>query len=145
MAKDASGKVISTPGTERRYDQEAIRLAGQYILCEKVKVTEKQESTEFTASQQVEPYAKSFGKKSYEIQLTGVDHEQKPFFNQLQQEQEKFSGYLEGLPNLQTYDKDPHTGVLRLDYNLLAVGIEEISKENASPFDVKLSALKRKY
>lgn len=144
MARDASGKVISTPGTERRYDQEAIRLGGRYILCEKVKVTEKQESTDFTASERVEPYARSFGKKTYEIQLTGVDPEQKPFFNQLQLEQEKFNGYLEGLPNLQTYDKNPHDGVLRLDYNLLGVGIEEISKENASPFDVKMNALKRK-
>lgn len=144
MARDASGKVISTPGTERRYDQEAIRLGGRYILCEKVKVTEKQESTDFTASERVEPYARSFGKKTYEIQLTGVDPEQRPFFNQLQLEQEKFNGYLEGLPNLQTYDKNPHDGALRLDYNLLGVGIEEISKENASPFDVKMNALKRK-
>lgn len=145
MAKDASGKVISTVGTERRYEQEAIRLNGKYILCEKVKVTEKQEKSEFTASQQIEPYAVAFGRKSYEIQLTGVDPESRPFFNTIQKEQEAFQGLLEGLPNMQTYDKDPKTGVLRLDYNLLAVAIEEISKENAQPFDVKLSALKRKY
>lgn len=145
MAKDASGKVTETVGTERRYEQEAIRLNGEYILCEKVKVTEKQEKSEFSASQQVEPYAVAFGKKTYEIQLTGVDPEKRPFFNMLQKEQESFKGFLEGLPNLQTYDYNPKTGKLRLDYNLLAVSIEEVSKENAQPFDVKLSALKRKY
>ena len=64
MAKDANGKVTSTVGTERRYQQEAIRLNGKYILCEKVKVTEKQESTEYTASQQIYPYAVAFGKKT---------------------------------------------------------------------------------
>ena len=145
MARDTNGKVTETIGTERRYEQEAIRLQGEYILCEKVKVTEKQEKSEFTASQYTEPYAIAFGKKSYEIQLTGVDPERRPFFNQLQKEQEKFQGFLEGLPNMQTYDYSPKTGQLRLDYNLRGVAIEEISKENAQPFDVKLSALKRVY
>lgn len=145
MARDANGKVTSTVGTERRYEQEAVRLNGQYILCEKVKVTEKQDKSEYTASQQVEPYAVAFGKKSYEVQLTGVDPEKKPFFNSMLKEQEKFTGLLEGLPNMQTYDYHPKTGALRLDYNLVGVAIEEISKENAQPFDVKLSALKRKY
>lgn len=145
MAKDANGKVTSTVGTERRYQQEAVRLNGEYIFCEKVKVTEKQESTEYTASQLIYPYAVAFGKKTYEVQLTGVDPEKKPFFNLLQKEQESFKGYLEGLPNMQTYDYNPKTGALRLDYNLIGVGIEEISKENASPFDVKLKAISRKY
>ena len=145
MVKDANGKVILTPGTERRYEQEAICINGKYIFCEKVKVTEKQEKSEFIASQKTEPYAVAFGKKSYEIQLTGVDPEKKPYFNKLQQEQESFRGYLEGLPNMQTYDYAPRSGKLRLDYNLIGVCIEEISKENAQPFDVKCSALQRKY
>ena len=63
----------------------------------------------------------------------------------MQKEQQSFRGYLEGLPNMQTYDYDPKTGKLRLDYNLIGIAIEEVSKENASPFDVKISALKRKY
>ena len=109
MARDANGKVTSTVGTERRYEQEAIRLNGHYILCEKVKVTEKQDKSEYTASQQVEPYAVAFGKKSYEVQLTGVDPEEKHFFNDMLKEQEKFTGLLEGLPNMQTYDYHPKT------------------------------------
>jgi len=137
--------VKQTVGTERRYEQEAIRLNGEYILCEKVKVTEKQDKSEFTASQKTEPYAVAFGKKTYEVQLTGVDPEKKPFFNMLEKEQESFKGMLAGLPNMQTYDYNPKTGALRLDYNLIGVAIEEVSKENAQPFDVKLSALKRKY
>ncbi len=137
--------VKQTVGTERRYEQEAIRLNGRYILCEKVKVTEKQDKSEFTASQKTEAYAVAFGKKTYEVQLTGVDPEEKPFFNMLEKEQESFKGMLEGLPNMQTYDYNPKTGALRLDYNLIGVAIEEVSKENAQPFDVKLSALKRKY
>ena len=145
MAKDSSGKVTATVGTERRYEQEAIRFNGRYIFCEKVKVTEKQEKSEFTASAKTEAYAIAFGKKSYEVQLTGVDPEEKPFFNQIQKEQESFKGFLEGLPNMQTYDYNPKTGALRLDYNLIGCAIEEISKENAQPFDVKISALKRKY
>ena len=145
MARDANGKVTETVGTERRYEQEAIRFNGEYILCEKVKITEKQDKSEFTASQQTEPYAIAFGKKSYEVQLTGVDPEKKPFFNLMLKEQQSFKGFLEGLPNMQTYDYNPKTGALRLDYNLIGCAIEEISKENASPFDVKISALKRKY
>lgn len=137
--------VTQTIGTERRYEQEPVRINGRYILVEKVKVTEKQEKSEFTATQQTEPYAIAFGKKSYEVQLTGVDPEEKPFFNMMQKEQQSFKGYLEGLPNMQTYDYNPKTGALRLDYNLIGIAIEEVSKENASPFDVKISALKRKY
>ena len=145
MTRDANGKVTSVTGTERRYEQEAICINGKYIFCEKIKVTEKQDKTEFTATEQVQPYAVAFGKKSYEIQLTGVDPEKKPLFNAIYKEQERFAGFLEGLPNMQTYDYDPRTGKLRLDYNFVGCVIEEISKENASPFDVKMSALNRKY
>ena len=142
---DENGKLTRISGTERRYEQEAIRFNGRYIYCEKVKVTEKQEKTEFTASAKTEAYAVAFGKKTYEVQLTGVDPEEKPFFNKIQKEQEKFQGFLEGLPNMQTYDYEPQTGAARLDYNLIGCAIEEISRENAQPFDVKLSAIKRKY
>lgn len=145
MVRDANGKVTKVVGTERRYEQEAVCILGKYIFCEKVKVTEKQDKTEYTASEQVQPYAVAFGKKTYEVQLTGVDPEKKPFFNTIMKEQERFAGFLEGLPNMQTYDYDPQTGKLRLDYNLVGIVVEEMTKENASPFDVKLSALKRKY
>lgn len=142
---DSGKKFNANVGTERRYQQEPVCLRGKYILVEKVKVTEKQEKSEFTATQQTEPYAVAFGKKTYEIQLTGVDPELKGYFNEILMEQEQYRGLSDALPNLQTYDYHPRSGKLRLDYNLIGVIIEEVTKENAEPFDVKMSALKRKY
>lgn len=132
--------------TERRYDIQVVKLGGKQIAVETVKITEKQENEELLACQQVQPYAKVFGKKSYEIQLSGIDTEYKLFFNRLQKNQEKIAGDLAmTLPNMQIYNYTPNSGKLRLDYNLLGCAIEEISKENGVQFDVKLSAINRKF
>lgn len=131
-------------GTEIRYGQEVVRIAGRQFFVEKCKVTEKHDSEDLVASQQKEPYAKVVGKVTYEVQLTGVDPYEKPFFNRLLVNQDSQSlKNMQGLPNFQNYYFDSNHK-MKLDYNLQGFFIEEVSKENADPFDVKASCVKRK-
>ncbi len=128
--------------TARRFQQEIIKLTFNgktyQIRAETVKVTKKQDSEQWTASEKVNPYAIAYGGKSYEIQLSGVDPNQKYIFNSIFTKQTK--GELKKLPTLKTFGYDEH-GKTKADDAFAGVWIEEYSKENATPFDVKLGAL----
>ena len=129
---------------ERRFQQEIIKIkfngSTYQILAETVKVTEKQDSEQWTASEKVNPYAIAFGGKTYEIQLSGVDPDHKKLFKNIFTKQTK--GELKSLPTLTTYCYN-EKGATVQDDAFSGVWIEEYSKENANPFDVKLGALSK--
>lgn len=111
------------------------------IRAESVKITLKQDNETYTASQRKEPYAISFGGTEYSIDLSGVDPFQRYLFDHILEAFQN-PNQIAQMPRIKTfvYNKD---GKLEKDYEFRQVYIEEISKENAEPFDVKMGALMR--
>lgn len=128
---------------DKRYLQHVININGGNYRVETIKITVKQETEQFEASNNVEPYAVAFGKATYEIQLSGVDPEHRPkFMEWLNRLQQRRDGTAAGLLSVSTYSYNSK-GELQLEYSFTKCFIEEISSENSTPFDVKMVALHR--
>lgn len=126
----------------RRYQQTRIGMTGNWnIRAESVKITKKQDTEEYTATNNSQPYAIAFGAETFEIDLSGVDPMQREFFEGLYKKQRLFKEPGE-LPAFVTYGYDGNTGELVETAFYRGVYIEEISVENSKPFDVKMKALK---
>ena len=131
----------------RRFLQEVVKIwyskgktrKKAQIRTETVKVTRKQDSETFTASESVQAYAIAFGGKTYEIQLSGIDPIQKSIFEYIFKTQDHME--ISALPTLATYYYDNKTGKVKEDHNFRKVWIEEISEEDHKPYDIKLGAL----
>lgn len=128
--------------TPRRFKQMIIYLlwkGQQYnIRAESIKPTVKQEEEEYTATNNIKPYAKAFEGQSYEFDLSGVDPLQYPIFKEIMKEQavaenvEMFS--------LSRYGYDENHKLSRMDW-YGGCTITELSNETAEPFDVKCTAI----
>lgn len=135
--------------TKRRLLQERIILpyykegekkwAYPVIKAETIKKTLKQDSEDFTASDDVKPYATAMGAQSYEIQLNSIDPNQKQIFMYLYAKQTKITNT--HMPCLFTYYFDDETGAVKPDAQFYDVTITELSDENHKPFDCKLAAI----
>ena len=127
---------------ELRFQKTIISMTGSYNMkCESIKVTIKQESEEYTATNNTQPYAIALGAESFEIELSGVDPEHRDYFNLIYANQKQSSEVIT-LPNLFTYGYSSQGEIHVLEKFGYCI-VEEISKENNEPFDVKLKALRR--
>ena len=108
---------------DKRYLQHVININKKNFRVETIKITVKQETEQFEASNNVEPYAVGFGKATYEIQLSGVDPEHRPQFmtwlNTLQQRR----GATTGLLTVSTYSYNAK-GDLQTEYSFTKCFIE---------------------
>lgn len=125
----------------KRYLQHIIKVNSININAETIKITVKQDTEQYEASNNVEPYAVAFGKATYEIQLNGIDPEHRPtFMNWLNRQQLRDKNQY--LLTCATYSYN-NKGDIQDEYSFTNVFIEEISNENSKPFDCKLVALHR--
>lgn len=140
---------IKQSGVTRRFLQEQVRLDFKggdgttkyaFIRCETVKPTHKQSAEKFTASESVDAYAVAFDGKENEIQLSGIDPNQRYIFNWIYSRQET-NRQVKNMPSLTLYRYDDVTGKPVEDVKFNKVWIEELSKENNKPFDCKIGTL----
>jgi hypothetical protein len=110
------------------------------LKAEKVKWSDKQTIDTTYASDSHDPAQVHFGQCEYSIDLTGCQSH-RTLFSWIRERQRR--GYFTGQPNLSIYRYD--NGKLVQDSYFKGVYIEEISKENQDPFDVKLVAMARVY
>ena len=110
------------------------------IKVEKVKDSDKQTIDTTYASDSNDPQQVHFGKCEYSIDLSGCQSH-KTLFTWIRERQR--SGYFKGQPHLAIYKYD--NGKVVVDRYYKGVFVEEISKENQDPFDVKLVAMSRMY
>ena len=110
------------------------------LKAEKVKWSDKQTIETTYASDSHDPQQVHFGKCEYSIDLTGCQSH-RILFSWIRERQRR--GYFKGQPHLSIYRYD--NGKLVQDSYFKGVYIEEISKENQDPFDVKLVAMTRVY
>ena len=127
-----------------KFKQEIVKLkyngATQFLKVEDVEWTEKMESDEYAACNSVEPYAVSFGKKEYSIDLKGVDPDQRWMFQNIMKYQRNNKGTTYSLPSLITYRYNAKHEIIKDKY-FKQCYIEEISQTTQEPFDVKFKAL----
>lgn len=110
------------------------------IKAEKAKWTDKQSIETTYASDSHDPAQVHFGKCEYSIDLSGVQSS-KNLFTWIRERQRR--GYFVTQPHLAIYRYD--NGKIAQDSYFKGVFVEEISKENQDPFDVKLVAMARLY
>lgn len=110
------------------------------IKAEKAKYTDKQSIETTYASDSHDPQQIHFGKCEYSIDLSGCQN-YRTLFTWIRERQR--SGYFKGQPHLAIYRYD--NGKVVQDSYFKGVFVEEISKENQDPFDVKLVAMSRMY
>lgn len=131
-----------------KFKQEIVKLAyngvTRYITVEDVDWTEKMESDEYSACNDVEPYAVAFGKKEYSIDFKGVDPDQRWIFENIMKYQRNNKSTTGALPKIATWRYDNKHELVRDKYWRLCY-IEEISQTTQEPFDVKWKALIQEY
>lgn len=110
------------------------------IKAEKAKYTDKQSIETTYASDSHDPQQIHFGKCEYSIDLSGCQNN-RTLFTWIRERQR--SGYFQGQPHLAIYRYD--NGTVVQDSYFKGVFVEEISKENQDPYDVKLVAMSRMY
>ncbi len=108
------------------------------IRAESLKPTLKQEDEEYTATNQIKPYAKAFEGQTYEFQLNGLDPEHYALFKEIFKEQ--VSAEIKDLFKVATYDYTPEHELRMKDW-FGGCSISEMSNESAEPFDVKMTAI----
>lgn len=128
-----------------KFKQEIVKVkyngVTRYINVEDVEWTEKMESDEYAACNDVEPYAVAFGKKEYSIDFKGVDPDQRWIFQNIMKYQRDNKYTTAELPSIVTYRYDAKHNVIPDTY-FKECYIEEISQTTQEPFDVKFKALK---
>ena len=143
-------QLVGETKNHRRFLQEKVRIdyrngkTDKYFICrcETVKVTHKQDTDLLTASHETTPYAISFGGTTHEIQLSSIDPNQKRFFEFIFRKQEAdISNPSTKMPKITLYKYASSDGSVLKEVQFPQVWIEEISKENGKPFDVKLGAV----
>lgn len=110
------------------------------IRAESIKPTLKQDSEEYTATNNIKPYAIAFEGQSYEVDLSGVDPEHYALFKEIYKQQNSNAELSDLLFNITTYDYDDKRQKRSRDWFGGCI-ITELSNESAEPFDVKCSAV----
>lgn len=127
----------------RRFKQMIINIKwkNKYynIRAESIKPTLKQDSEEYTATNNIKPYAIAFEGQSYEVDIGGVDPEHYALFKEIYKQQNSSEALTELLFNITTYDYDVNKKLRNRDWFNGCI-ITELSNESAEPFDVKCSA-----
>lgn len=133
---------------ELRFKQEIVKIRAngttREIRVEDVEWTEKMDSDEYSACNNVEPYGVAFGAKEYSIDFKGVDPEHRWVFENIMKYQSNSRGTTAVLPTISTYKYDKKHKITE-DKKFLHCYIEEISQTTQEPFDVKIKALKMEY
>lgn len=111
------------------------------VRAEETKTTDKQKNEKLKASESHDPYAISFGESEYSIDLKGVDPAHKHLFMQLR-EQARL-GKKKAIFKFATYEYVE--GVLTPMEHYPESYVEEISRTDNKPFDVKIGSLSRLY
>lgn len=133
---------MATINNDLTFIQIALEGKCHTIRAEEIKTEDKQSVEKYEACDSHDPYAISFGKCEYSIDLSGVAPEHKRFFVWLRDKQRK-GKFPTGLPVLQTIEYE--NGVLTQMEQYRNVYITDISRTKNEPFDVKMEALNRTY
>ena len=112
------------------------------IRAEEIKTEDKQSVEKYESCDSHDPYAISFGKCEYSIDLSGVAPEHKKFFMWIRNKQ-RTGKFPKGLPLIQTIEYENGFTVQMEQYR--NVYITDISRTKNEPFDVKMEALNRTY
>lgn len=111
------------------------------VRAEETKTTDKQKNEKYKASESHDPYAISFGESEYSIDVKNVDPAHKHLFIQLRELARQ--GKNKALFRYATYEYDQ--GVLTPMEHYDTCYVEEITRTDNKPFDVKIGALSRVY
>ena len=125
-----------------RFKKYLVNFNGTQMRAEDVKVSNKQDMTTKTATNDFEAYGMILGDVTYEIELSGVDSEQRAMFEKIREKQMMQRDTMYSIPSFASYDYTP-SGSLRLQHSFTRCFVGDISDSNNEDFDVKITALHR--
>lgn len=111
------------------------------VRAEETKTTDKQKNEKYKASESHDAYAISFGESEYSIDLKGVDPAHKALFIQLREQAR--GGRKKAIFKFATYEYVE--GVLTPMEYFPEAYVEELTRTDNKPFDVKIGSLSRLY